>query len=147
MIIFQWRITLLCKKPHFLRADLVIPSKPLYYTAETCLVSLRQAGSKTTCLTTPIAFYRASLTLMVFVTLPIHSANIPNLLSPVRFSSFTRFGTCKMSTIMIYCNCVSNPETAQKTTGIAVFRRQSESLNNYIFSSYCCFSLRWEMMH
>lgn len=74
MIIFQWCITLLCKKPHFLRADLVIPSKPLYYAAETCLVSLRQAGSKTTCLTTPIAFYRASLTLMVFATLPIHYA-------------------------------------------------------------------------
>lgn len=59
------------KTPSFLRAGSAIPSKTLYYTAETCLVSLREAGSKTTCLATPVAFYRSSLALLDF---PRHSA-------------------------------------------------------------------------
>lgn len=53
-------------------------------------------------------------------------AKIPNLLPPVHISSFTTSGTCKMGTAVIYCPCVPNSETAQKTTTIAVFRRQSE---------------------
>lgn len=60
MIIFQWLITSLCKKTPT-SSELV-----QCYTAETCLVSLRQARSKTACLASPIASITAGFCVWFF---------------------------------------------------------------------------------